>query len=140
MSASPRSAPGTSPSSARDLRLPEFPNKASLGELARVAARAMSFWPPLWWHSFFGPASGWLPPYDRLSEFSLADPRRIGRAVEYLSRVRVPAMNRAPSEAIAAILPRVLEELLFRPTTVLEPVGPTGNPFPTERWLALPVA
>lgn len=97
--------------------------------LLHVALKALNIRPRNYPRSIFGPEETWLHPTSPFSEFTLLDPRRPGRALQYVLDTSIPSL---PTEA-PAFLPEFVESLFFHPTRIIR-WGKTNSGFPEEAW------
>ncbi|MCK6684098.1 MAG: hypothetical protein L6R30_16980 [Thermoanaerobaculia bacterium] len=104
-------------------------DQARVRHLVRVALKALDIRPRNYPWSIFGPEETWLHPTSPFSEFTLLDPRRPGRALQYVLDTSIPSL---PIEA-PAFLPEFVETLFFHPTRIIR-WGKTNSGFPDEAW------
>jgi hypothetical protein len=133
-------APVIPPRLAREHRpvveLTRFPTKGEVSDLAAVVVEALGFWPPLWAQSIFGPSWSWIPPHRRGSEFQILDPRKLGRALRFLTAVNLPSRHADPPEILDKLFPDAVNRLFWRPTRTFEQPGLFGEHAPQngEHW------
>lgn len=101
-------------------------------ELVGIARDALEISPRLYVQSIFGPARGWLPPYQRFSEFSLINPWRPLRTLKFLQNTWLPSLPLAPP----TFNPPFLDDLFWQPTVILQRPDHNGSAtsFPEEHW------
>ena len=106
--------------------------KPSFSQLLGITADALAIWPPDYVQWFLGPVRTWFPPYNPYSEFTLANPWQLGRALKYLTAIAVPSFSRAAPP----LFPPLLADLLFQPTEILQRPDNYNNytSYPREHW------
>jgi hypothetical protein len=110
---------------------PSFSQLLGIAADAAVVATA-AMWPPGYVQAFLGPVRTWLPPYNPYSEFTLADPWQLGRALKFLTAITVPSF----SHAAPPLFPPLIVDLLFQPTEILQRPDNYNNytGYPGEHW------
>ncbi len=104
-------------------------------DLVGIALDAVRLNPPLLVSSVLGMPWSWLPPHARYSEFGMLDVWRLGRTLNYLSAIWIPAIPRTPP----TFGPPFLNGLFWEPSVILQRPDHTGNytTFPDEAWFFL---
>ena len=99
--------------------------------------------PMYWIFSIFGTPNTWIPPYDGFSEYTIIDPWRPGRTFEFMWHTTVPSRSLrvlpwvpSLSKLINYLLPPLINNLFWQPTTILQRPDHNGNYniFPDESW------
>ena len=93
---------------------PELEN--DFQQLLSIAREALNFRPPLYIQSILGPAKSWLPPYDKYSEFTIADFWRPLRLFDFLADLSIPAFSHEPKRWIRTFLPPLVQNFFWRPS------------------------
>ncbi len=108
-------------------------------QLLKISLGALSFFPPFYFQSIFGPLLRWLPPHRKNSEYNILSPYRPWRAMKYLTEVTVPAFTHEPGFFAGAFLPPVVKNLFWRPSTYFCQPDPFDRQtsFAKEEWFFL---
>ncbi len=117
-----------------DVTKPEPPNDYE--QLLQVVVEALKFFPPLYIQSVFGPVRNWLPPHRADSEYTILDPWRPVRSLDYLVDLSVPAQSHAPGPWARTLLPPVIQNIFWRPSNYFQQADPYDNvtSFDREHW------
>ncbi|MFN8471212.1 MAG: hypothetical protein U0822_03255 [Anaerolineae bacterium] len=100
--------------------------------LLSISRDAVTGIPPLYIFSVLGFPSTWVRVDDRFSEFTLANPWRLGRAIRFLWQVNVPAIPRNPP----VFGPPQLNRVFWEPSVILQRPDHNGSvtSSPDEAW------
>ena len=113
-----------------------WPHANEFSDLARVAREALRMKPPLYFRSIFGPATSFLPPHGRFSEYNILNPWRLATMLRWFLEVSVPASGNTSPDWARAVFPPILNRLLWRPTGFFRQPDTYGGvcTFPREHW------
>ncbi|MDF2179052.1 hypothetical protein P2G88_12400 [Aliiglaciecola sp. CAU 1673] len=121
------------------LELPAYLPENAMADLLKIAARAMAMTPPWYVPAIFGPTLSWLPPHRPLSEFKILNIWKLARTLQYLLAVSVPSYSHKPGPWSQTLLPGMIQELFWRPSSYYEhpDTKPIDKPFADEQWFYL---
>lgn len=108
---------------------------ATFETLLGIVRDALAINPPLHLSSVLGLPWTWVMPHHRYSELRLLDLWRLGRTIQFLSDVLVPALPVTPPQ----FGPALLERVFWRPTIILQRPDHYGayTSYPEEAWFFL---